>query len=189
MLRTIEAACGSSPSRAPETHLTTLYLLQSPPVGRTAAPFLSSWPWLVPRCARCWCPKVASPGRLWCASHAGPCVRFPRSARPLHLLDNKLMLPIRAGTTMRHWQRPTGNRVRAGFRLKTRRDAAKLDWNSVAASARSCYPVQRAPTQSTFEEPAFRRVFSFTGISLLWPVIMDQAAFRSLQDHNTRPIW
>ena len=32
------------------------------------------------------------------------------------------------------------------------------------------------------EEPALRRVFSFTGISLLWPVIMDQAAFRSLQD-------
>lgn len=190
MLRTIEAACGSSPSRAPETHLATLHLLQSPPVGRTAAPFLSSWPWLVPRCARCWCPKVASPGRLWCASHAGPCVRFPRSARPLHPLDNKLMLPIRAGTTNRHWQRPTGNRVRTGFRLKTRLDAAKLGWNSVAASVRSCYPeAQGGGTPRASEEPALRRVFSFTGISLLWPVIMDQAAFRSLQDHNTRPIW
>ena len=118
MLRTIEAACGSSPSRAPETHLATLHLLQSPPVGRTAAPFLSSWPWLVPRCARCWCPKVASPGRLWCASHAGPCVRFPRSARPLHLLDNINMLPIRADTTNRHWQRPTVTGVQAGFSLK-----------------------------------------------------------------------
>ena len=140
MLRTIEAACGSSPSRAPETHLATLHLLQSPPVGRTAAPFLSSWPWLVPRCARCWCPKVASPGRLWCASHAGPCVRFPRSARPLHLLDNINMLPIRAGTTNRHWQRPTGNSFGTGFRLKTRRDAAKLDWNSVAASVPKLLP-------------------------------------------------
>lgn len=96
-----------SPSRAPETHRAILHLLQSPPVGRTTAPFLSSWPWLVPRCARCWCPKVASPGRLWCASHAGPYVRIPRSARPLHPLDNINMLPIRADTINRHWQRPT----------------------------------------------------------------------------------
>jgi hypothetical protein len=190
LLRTIEAACGSSPSRAPETHLAPLHLLQSPPVGRTAAPFLSSWPWLVPRCARCWCPMVASPGRLWCASHAGPCVRFPRSARPLHPLDNKLMLPIRADTTNRHWQRPTGNRVRTGFRLKTRLDAAKLGWNSVAASRQRLLP--RSPRCSTtegFRRTRLWRVFSFTGISLLWPVIMDQAAFRSLQNHNTRPIW
>ena len=49
-------------------------------VGRTAAPFFKSWPWLVPRCALCAdTPGTRLPGRHWCASHARPYVRFPRS--------------------------------------------------------------------------------------------------------------
>jgi hypothetical protein len=162
LLRTIEAAGCRSPSRAPETHRAILHLLQSPPVGRTAAPFLSSWPWLVPRCARCWCPKVASPGRLWCASHAGPCVRFPRSAQPLHPLDNINMLPIRAGTTIRQWQRPTVTGVLTGFCLKTRHGTAKLDWNSVAASRQKLLPRSpRYPHTEGFRKTRLWRVFSF----------------------------
>lgn len=163
MLRTIEAACGSSPSRAPETHLATLHLLQSPPVGRTAAPFLSSWPWLVPRCARCWCPMVASHGRLWCASHAGPYVRFPRSARPLHPLDNINMLPIRADTTNRQWQRPTVTGVRTGFSLKEQHSAAKLEWYSVAASRQKLLPeAQGIPIPRASEKPAAGGFFRFS---------------------------
>ena len=51
LLWTIEAVCDDSLSRAPETHPVLLHLLQSPPMGRTTAPCLKSWPWLVPRYA------------------------------------------------------------------------------------------------------------------------------------------
>lgn len=83
LLWTIEAACGGSLSRAPETHPVLLHLLQSPPMGRTTAPCLKSWPWLVPRYALL---ADASGLRVQrgcdARSHAGQCVRIPHSARP-----------------------------------------------------------------------------------------------------------
>ena len=81
-----------------------------------------------------------------------------------------------------------------------RRVAAKLGWNSVAALPPELVTfgirfrlklLPRSPRYhytEGFRRTRLWRVFSFTGISLLWPVILDQAAFRSLQDHNTRPI-
>ena len=79
-----------------------------------------------------------------------------------------------------------------------RRVAAKLGWNSVAALPPELVTfgirfrlklLPRSPRYHNtegFRRTRLWRVFSFTGISLLWPVILDQAAFRSLQDHNTR---
>ena len=112
LLWTIEAVCDDSLSRAPETHPVLLHLLQSPPMGRTTAPCLKSWPWLVPRYA-----LLANASGLRAQrgcdarSHAGQYVRFPRSARPTTPTHgNKLMLPIRAGTTKRQrwWPSVTG---------------------------------------------------------------------------------
>ena len=83
LLWTIEAVCDDSLSRAPETHPVLLHLLQSPPMGRTTAPCLKSWPWLVPRYA-----LLANASGLRAQrgcdarSHAGQCVRIPHSARP-----------------------------------------------------------------------------------------------------------
>ena len=112
LLRTIETACSSSLSRAPETHPVLLHLLQSPPMGRTTAPCLKSWPWLVPRYALLAnAPRLRIVGGCGARSHAGQYVRFPRSARPTTLTHgNKLMLPIRAGTTKRQrwWPSVTG---------------------------------------------------------------------------------
>lgn len=112
LLWTIETACGSSLSRAPETHPALLHLLQSPPVGRTTAPFFKSWPWLVPRYALvASAPELRALGGNGARSHAGQYVRFPRSARPTTPTHgNKLILPIRAGTTKRQrwWPSVTG---------------------------------------------------------------------------------
>ena len=112
LLWTIEAVCDDSLSRAPETHPVLLHLLQSPPMGRTTAPCLKSWPWLVPRYALvAGAPGLRVQGGYGARSHAGQCVRIPRSARPTTPTHgNKLMLPIRAGTTKRQrwWPSVTG---------------------------------------------------------------------------------
>jgi hypothetical protein len=113
LLWTIEAACGGSPSRAPETH----------PV--LAAPALA--PACRPDCRAVFkelavvgsplrsggrCPWIASPGRLWCAvARWAVCEDSPfcPTTTPTH--GNKLMLPIRAGTTKRQrwWPSVTSN--------------------------------------------------------------------------------
>ncbi len=120
LLWTIETACGSSLSRAPETHLAILHLLQSPPVGRTTAPFFKSWPWLVPRYALVAnAPGLRSLGGYGARSHAGQCVRFPRSARPTTPQHGNIyMLPIRAGTTKRQRWWPSVTGLVAGICLK-----------------------------------------------------------------------
>ena len=78
LLWTIEAVCDDSLSRAPETHPVLLHLLQSPPMGRTTAPCLKSWPWLVPRYALVAdAPGLRVLGGSGARSHAGQYVRFP----------------------------------------------------------------------------------------------------------------
>ena len=75
-------------------------------------PFFKSWPWLVPRYALVAdAPGLRVLGGSGARSHAGQSVRFPRSARPTTPTHgNKLMLPIRAGTTKRQrwWPSVTG---------------------------------------------------------------------------------
>jgi hypothetical protein len=144
LLRTIETACGSSLSRAPETHPVLLHLLSSPPVGRTASPFFKSWPWLVPRYA-----LLADALELrtlrgcGARSHAGQYVRFPRSARPSHSLRQQSLASNPCEYDKAPKVKAFGNKVRQRevryLNSRPRGDTLRKKLTVSASSYRSCH--------------------------------------------------